>query len=63
MKAAVKYNFLCVVFKLQDQDHFASIFALDSRLYLIDDLKPYYEEVTGDVEVVADIYMFIKKYD
>ena len=58
-----KYSFLCVVFKIENQAHFASIFALNNSLYLIDDLKSSYEEVTGDVEVMSDSFIYIKKFD
>ena len=56
-------NFLCVVFKIDNLAHFASIFALNQRLYLIDDLKSSYEEVTGDVEVMSNSFIYIKKFD
>jgi len=58
-----KYNFLCVVFKIDNLANFASIFALNKRLYLIDDLKSSYEEVTGDVEVMSNRFIYIKKFD
>ena len=51
------------VFKIENQAHFASIFALNNSLFLIDDLKSSYEEVTGDVEVMSNSFIYIKKFD
>jgi hypothetical protein len=58
-----KYCFLCVVSKIENQAHFASIFALNNSLFLIDDLKSSYEEVTGDEEVMSNSFIYIKKFD
>ena len=38
-------------------------FSIVYSLYLIDDLKSSYEEVTGDVEVMSNSFIYIKKFD
>ena len=58
-----KHSFPCVVFKIENQAQFASIFALNNGLFLINDLKSSYDEVTGDVEVMSDSFIYIKKFD